>query len=174
VADARTEARAVSRLAQMRRGKRELKDARWPGLDAPLKLRVLTTAEVQECHAAAHVRFDQLKMPLGTLLTAQPYEDELAIQLLHRACRNAEDAELPFAIDADDLRENSTVDERDIVVQMYQDLADEVNPAPDTMDAAELAVIEDAVKKKDRSRLLAFGSCALASYLLSMVNPSST
>lgn len=174
-------ARAESRLAKMRRGKSELRVVVWPGISdaegqpVAVALRVLSCGEVQECHAEANRRFLDLRLPIDSVHTVSLFEDEVMLQLLVRACRNVERPhDEPFAIDAADMRENTTVDERAAMFSLYRDFASEVDPAPDKMSGAEFDEIIELVKKKAEGTLLGLGSRKLVSFLLTMASRSLT
>jgi hypothetical protein len=160
-------ARAETRLEACRKGRIVLHRRTWPGTNLALQLRVLLGDEVQAALAAAYLHFrDVLKVPPDSLQTVQPFEDEVALQLLHRACRDPENAAATFAISDADLRDNTTVDERVLMVREYEAIAAVANPSPDSLSPEEFAAIVDAVKKKDRAGLLGHGVAALATYLL--------
>ena len=168
-------ARLQSKLASMRRKSTEYRAATWPGLDLPLKLRLLSNADVQLCHAAALARFEAIGIPTDKMLSVDLFEDEVMLQVLHRACRDPEKPdELTFADDADDLRENTTVDQRAEMFTLYRDFQADYDPRLDAMPAAVVEQIVEALKKKDQRLLRSFGARALSSFLLSGGNPQST
>lgn len=158
-----TEARAQSRLAQLGIGTRELQRVEWPGRsDVSCLIRLLTCDEVQGCHAAAYVRFRELGLPVEPVTMAL-FEDECVTQILARALRDAERPEdLPFAVDAADIREHTTVNERAAVFGLYADFAAERDPDPDTLPPSLVHELEDLVKKKGVAYLRGLVSSALA------------
>jgi len=168
------QAAAVTRLALIRQGKTVFRDALWPGLELPLKMRVLSCSEVQVCHAAAVERFAKLKIPLNESQNFLLFQDEVLTQVLCLACRDAEDTSKMFAESADDLRDNTTVDERAAMYLRYRDFQAEVDPDPSEMDQELLGEILDLVKKKDEAGLRTLGSSTLASFILSMAARSSS
>ncbi len=167
------EARPTSRLAKMMRGKNQGREVLWPGTDVHVYLRPLSCAEVLECYAAAHKVFAALELPPSGFLL-DPYQDELATQILFRACRDPEKPEKPLAIDADDLRDNTTPDERSAMMALYTDLLADVDPALEELSPEIARDIADAVKKKAARTLRRFGSSMLASYLLTTGEPPAT
>lgn len=168
------EAKALSRLGELRRGKTVFQDMVWPGLDLPFKLQVLTDSEQQECLADAHRRFERLNIPIGPM-TIDDFESEIVVQVLHRACRDPETPwDATFAASADDLRENVNARQRQAVFDCYVDLQERHNPRAGAISAELHAEILEAVKKKDRSRLREFGSDSLASFLLTSAAPLSS
>ncbi len=169
-----TEARALSRLGKLRLGTRAMKRITWPGLGTDCILRVLSREEVQECKADAHERFRKLNMPVD-VTTYSDFEEEVANQMLHRACRDVDHPdEQTFAVDADDLRAHTTVDEFAAVLALYRDFQAEHDPGPTEMTPELIREMADLVKKKDRSRLSAFGAPVLVNFLLSGDDPLSS
>jgi hypothetical protein len=171
------EAKAISRLASLRRGKKQVKRAAWPGRDDVFfDLAVLSCSEVQECHAEAVKRFAALKVPIDTYFMSL-FQDELMTQLLYRAMRDPDDEthERLFAEDVDDLRDNTEVDERAELFALYEDFRILVDPDFDKeLSSSERGAILEALGKKDASALRAIGSAALASFMLTTVSPPST
>jgi hypothetical protein len=171
----RAEARALSRLAQLRIGRREYRKVRWPGTDAWLLMRIVSASEAQECRAAAEHRLvNELSMTIGPH-NYDVLEEECLTQLLFRACRDAEDPErLTFAVDVADFRDNVDIDQRASLFVQYRDFQVERDPDPVTMGPALIADIEALIKKKDEPRLNDYGSRVLVSYMLTTGNPPST
>jgi hypothetical protein len=129
-------------------------------------LRVLSCSEVQECQAAAYVRFRELGIPVDVISLAL-FEDEVLVQILYRACRDPEDPDrLAFCADAADLRDHTTVDERAALFALYRDFCAEQDPDPGELTAELIQEIDEHIKKKDESRLRSYGSPVLVTYLL--------
>lgn len=171
------QARAVTRLAAIAAGKRQFKDALFPGLEIPVKFAVLSCTETQECYAAALQRFGELNMEV-TPYTVEPFTDELATQVLYRAVREPGEEHGPLyekrvAADAADLRDSTTVDQRAAAFQAYRDFQHQVDPDPANLSDEELNEILELVKKKDRAALLALGSASLASFILTTASQQS-
>lgn len=167
------QAAATTRLALLRKGKRVVKDAVWPGLDLACKLVVLSCSEVADCHAEAVGFFARKKIPLD-MFSVQLFQDEQMTQLLFRGVRDPEDVEKPFAESADDLRENLDVDQRAAMFDIYRDFQLSIDPSPDEMDQELLKEIIELLKKKDETGWRAFGPRTLWRCLLTMANPPST
>jgi len=143
-----------------------MRKVEWPGV-GPCILRVLSRQEIQECKAAAHERFRTLKMPVD-VTTFGDFEEEVANQLLFRACRDPDRPDdLALATSADELREYTTVDEFAAVFTLYTDLQSEVDPSPTEITPELIGEIEQLIKKKDASRLNAYGSSMLVRCLIS-------
>lgn len=166
---------AASRLGKLRGGKRLYKDLKWPGEDdLTLKLRVLSCSELQECQSAAWYRFmcprDQGGLGLDpTLITnMQLFNDEVITQVLYIACRDPENVNLPLAGSVDEMRDESSIDERAAMFNAYLDWQAEIDPAPEQLSPELNREIVDLLKKKDRTALSALGGRTLVSYLLSL------
>jgi hypothetical protein len=168
------EARMSTRLAKIAAGKRVTRLTRWPQLDFDVLLRVLSNADTQACHARAIARFADLKIPIDAIVTANLFQDEIVLQVIHEACRDPEHPEQTYAVDADDLRENTTNRQREAMMEIYADFAAEVDPDAEQMSSELVGGIVDAIKKKDSVRLKSYGSRALATFMLSSVSPPST
>jgi hypothetical protein len=158
-------------LARFAKAHEKLVDKVWPGYNAPFKLRLLSGDEQQACHADAFLRFKDLGLPPENIQCVQPYEEELIVQLLSRACRDPSDSTKPFALDADDLRRYTTTDQRAIVTRWYGDLREEVGPDFADLTQAQYEAIRDAVKKKDKVTLLRFGCAGLVTYMITTADP---
>lgn len=144
------EARALARLSALRCGRTELHETTWPWTTARLKLRVLTSADLQEALGAAHARFAELGIPL----TEQRghLEDEIIVQALFRACRSAEDPAVAFAASAEDLREQTTAQERAIVYREFEAFQVERNPRISDLDEEVWTEIQRIVKGRGHNQ----------------------
>lgn len=170
---------AERRLGALRAPRKQYLERHWPGEpELRFKMAVLSCSDIASARAAA---FAYLKVDLGlepdSTLNLDLYQDEVVTQILFRACRDPENPSEPFASDAADLRDSSTADERTALWDEYNDWRSSIDPAPDEIPPEVLAEMEDAVKKKDRGALLAFGGRRLSGLLLSLADrlyPSST
>lgn len=160
------EAKAETTLAAWRRGITKYTDFTWPNSELKGKLRVMTRAETQECIAGAVKRFTELEMNAESMRFAPEFEEENLVQLLFRACRNADDPSLPFASSVEDLRENTTVREQEEVYDLICDSIEATEPNIHALSDDELQAVRDAIKKKASGELRAFGSRKLTAYLL--------
>lgn len=159
----------LSKLAALRDAE-PLSDSHWPG--APhlrLKIRTLTCSQVLECRAAAE---EELKGRgvADTVLNADAKEEEIATQILFRVLRDFDDPRKPFAVDAQDLRDNMTPDARAEMIVQFNEHRQATDPWPDELGGETLAAIEAAIKKKDRKGLRSFGSAVLSTLLLTIAN----
>jgi hypothetical protein len=157
------EAKGLSVLAQLRGGTKN-HPVKWAGTVLPLVMRVLSSSEVLECHAAALAKFNELKLPADMFFSSL-FEEELATQILFRACRSADDPSQPFAASASDIRDNTTPAERNEMTQLYADISTANDPTPERLGEDLCALVDAAVKKKDRAQLRRFGSSVLAVYM---------
>ncbi len=166
----------ASRVSRLARGTRYGRTVLWPGTDVEVHIRPLSCAQVQECYAGANERFrDQLDNLPSSGLFVDPFQDELSIQILARACRVPERPEELFFPTPDDLRDNVTPQERDAMMGVYADVANGIDPELHELEPAVLEAILEAIKKKDETRLSSFGAPTLVTFLLTMGNqPSSS
>jgi hypothetical protein len=169
----------MTRLTDLTKGRREYLASQWPANPKlgrpeamPLKIQALTDEDFQECVAAAYERFRSLKLETNAY-TADDLESEISIQILARACRDPEQPDkVSFAVDADDLRRNSSPWERTEVGEIWKQWQDERNPTG--LSQPERDRIAALVKKKEVTTLKACGVDSLASYLLTMASQPST
>lgn len=168
------ESKALSVLAQLRAAAKTY-PSKWvvDGKELPVTLRILSGGEVQECHAAAHARFRELKLPVDQFFLST-FEEELSVQILYRCVRSAADPSRPFAESDNDIRYNTTVDERNEMIDTYDGLRTAKAPTPAEIGPEMCAAIDAAIKKKDAARLSSFGCSSLVSFLLTGASPQST
>lgn len=167
------EARATTRLALIRQGKRITRADVFPGLGIAVQLAVLSCSEVQECYAEASKRLAALGLELNGY-TLEVFNDECATQVLYRAVRTEDDAARRLAESPEDLRDNTTVDERAALFERYRGFQHAVDPDPAQLTDETLRELLDLVKKKDAIGLAALGSGLLASFILSTASPQPT
>jgi len=156
-------------LAELRKGRRHTRECGFPGMpEVRMVVVPLFVDELQVAHAAAEARFRDLGIEV-TVLTADDFTSELHLQILSRALRDPDDPELrcPMFRDADELRSNSTADERTLLVDEYVEVQSAANPAQESVPNEVFDEIQDAIKKKDQTRLSYIGSRMLSLYLLS-------
>ena|SRR5215831_5664583 len=164
----------LSRLAALRDAEL-FTEATWPGHpDVKLKIRSLTCAEVLECRAAAEKEFKDRGLA-DSVLNADAKEEEVAIQILARVLRDQVDPKgMPFAESPDDLRSNTSPDQRAELIVAFNEHRQKTDPWPSELGDEVLAEIETAVKKKDRIRLRSLGSGVLVTYLLTTAGQRET
>jgi hypothetical protein len=161
------DARAASVLSRIAKRTEATRVVRWPGRDQDVLMRPVGNTGKQDALSRAFQRFQALKLDLENRLFWDDFQDECINQILFAACRDPEDVDVPFAATADELRDATMPNERAELFAIYQDFEAEVDPDPRRLGADEVAEIIDLVKKKDETRLRAFGSCRLVSFLLS-------
>jgi hypothetical protein len=175
------EAEARSALARFRQGRRLVGEGKLPDTGEVFAWRLLSGAEEDAAVSNAVKRLADLGVPTELRAYAD-LEEALTWEVLALAMRDPEPASAPdgtllpqpFAKDSLELRDFLSVTEREILAADYGDFAESVDPDPMDIEPAVLVAIDDAVKKKQAGNLTAFGSRALASYLLIMDNPPST
>lgn len=155
---------AASKLAELWRGRAGFKDAVWPELGVPFKLMVLSNEDTQLCTAAAIERFKKIGLDVN-MVTSDEFEAEVTLQILFRACRDPQDPwEKTIAIDADDMRRNTSPEQRDAVLGEYALWRKERDPRKEEMPRELWEEIEGLVKKKAPSLAKSFGSFLRAIY----------
>jgi hypothetical protein len=171
----------MSRLSDLASGRREYLQTAWPANvqlgrpePIPLKLQALSDEQFQEAIAAAHERLRTLKIPHEGISGADHLEGEVSLQILARACRdNDNPATTSFAIDADDLRRNSSPWEQSEIGDQWKAFQERRNPIFE-LRPEEKERIVDALKKKDATSLRGFGVDSLVSFMLTSGSPRST
>lgn len=167
------QAKAVSALARLREAE-ILTPAHWPGHpEMPVKIRSLTSTQVLECRAAAFAELERQRLPVNTF-TLDALEEELLTQIIFRVVRNPEEPKQPFALSVDDLRDNSTPDERAAMFRVYEEHRAKVDPDPDRMEPDSLEALVDAIKKKGPMVLRQLGRATLERLLLTTVGQLSS
>lgn len=168
---------AISKFGLIRKGKRATSSPRhWPATEGaePFVFRVLTCTELQESHAGAYVRLTDLKLNPNETVNLALFHDELATQILVRACRDAASPDRAFFDGPEVLRDHTTSDERALVVDWFSAFQADIDPSPKDLSPDVAAAIVELIKKKDAAGLSAYGSERLALYLLSTASPPST
>lgn len=169
-------------VARLERGREIWRDYIWPGGSLVVRMRVLTTGELQEAEAAAFARMAKLGLEIQGL-TLDTLAAEKVTQVLMRACGDpAAPVEgrrgrwHPMFRTADVMRDATTSDERAAMWANYEELRVTVDPSPLTeLDEDAVADIDEALKKRSLPLLASIGSWRLASYLLTTVyRPSSS
>lgn len=172
------EARTQLLIERLGRGKQLYRDFIWPGGKLPCRLRMLSNSEVQLATAGAVKRWADLEVELSALI-ANDFANEVVTQ---RLWLGLEDPTRPIDGDrfgrcmrlfdtVDEFRDLTTEAERAAVFDEYVDLSEETDPAPGLLDEGTRKRIEEAVKKKDETRLRGFGSSTLRAFLLTTASP---
>jgi len=120
---------------------------KFPGTDQNAALRVLSNADIQDAVFATENHFKTKKMEISTT-TIEAYEDENTTQVMFRALRNPDNPDQPFATSVDELRSLLTRDEKDILVEQYNEFEKEVSPSTETLTNAEMDDLFATLKKK--------------------------
>jgi len=185
----------VTRLSHLAQGKRALVSTSWPANPdmgrpepLPIALQALSVAELLEAAAAAREVFGAAHLSHNDAAFADTFTAELAIQILARACRDARNPGLTFAVDVEDIRRNTVHEECAQVFEQWKTLQARVNPGPyagvtsrelielglPVLSQAEYDAVREAVKKKDGASLRAFGLDTLVSFTITSGSPPST
>lgn len=162
-----------SKLSALRAAE-PLRDSHWPGHpELPLKIRSLTNNATLTARAAAVHVFEQRRIQV-TQWTLDALEEEIATQILFFVLRDPVDPKKPFAMSVDDLRDNSTPDERAVLIREYEEHSAAVDPSIDQMPEADLTALLDEIKKKGPTLLKSLGRATLERLLLTTVAQSSS
>ena len=130
---------------------------------------------MQAARSGAFARFKSIKLDLQ-VWSVDEFEAEYGIQVLALSMRSLDDPDRKkcYFENADQLRENLTINERDRLVTEYNSFTDETNPDPDKLSPEVYTEIENYVKKKDGLSLSAFNSRILASFIIGMESQSAS
>lgn len=162
------EAKALSTLARLREAE-PATSAHWPGQpELRVRVRSLTNAQVLECRAAAYAELERRLLPVNTF-TVDALEEEIMTQILFRVVRQHDDPTKPFAVSVEDMRDNSTPDERAAMFRVYEEHRATVDPDPDRLDPKSLEELLDAIKKKGPIILRRLGRATLERLLITTV-----
>jgi hypothetical protein len=119
---------------------------------------------------------DQGGLGLDPTLTTniQLFNDEVVTQILYLACRDFDNVNSSLAGSVDELRDETSIDERAAMFGHYLDHQSEIDPTGEQLSEEMKHEIVELLKKKDRVALSALGGRALAIWLLSSDSPPST
>jgi hypothetical protein len=167
-------------IARLRRGRQVWRDVRWPGGEMMVRMRVLSSSEMQLALADAFKRFEELELPVNSI-TLEELTMEKVTQVLWRACGNPERPTPGYSGRWDPafrtvevFRDATHPEERAAVFVDYVQLKDDADPSPDLiLDPEVIEDIEEALKKKSVVHLASCGSWPLAIYMLTTGRPSS-
>ena len=162
---------ADSKAARLGRGKSLRKPFTWPGGQLGLVLVVLTSLERDDSRAAAFERVKQRKLDPTKLdaTTIELVATESVCQMLARAVLDPTTGE-PYFSSAEEMRAIATDDEIDALFNLYSDHKRSVDPDIRTISDEEFREIDEAIKKKDVTRLSDIASGLPRRSLLSMVD----
>lgn len=148
----------ISKLAQLKSGARPTKIIKWPGTDVDVALRVPTELEYERARYEAWAvleksspkGIDPDKMRGGIL-----YESEVISRALFAALVDPASGPIqaPFCASLEDLKKNSTPQERALLIRELADFTNETDPDLDTEAGIESAnAIADEIEKKRLGR----------------------
>lgn len=136
-----------SLLEKLKAGKRNVRIIKFPGTEQNAALRALSNADLQEAAFATENHFKSKNIEITTT-TIEAFEDENTTQIMFRALRNPDDPDQPFAKSVDELRSLLTRDEKDILVEQYNEFEKEVSPSAENLTNAEMDDLFEQLKKK--------------------------
>lgn len=153
------------------RGKSLLMEAVWPGGTLPIKITVLTSAEREAARAAAYADVQksgvdpmEAKPVPASLVAAESVRQILALAILDA------DTGGPLFASAADLKAAVTEDELDVLFYWYSQHRRDLDPDWKSLSEEEFREIDEAIKKKDASRLNAIASGMPRRSLLTLVD----
>jgi hypothetical protein len=168
-APARSEA-AAGLVARLARGRELRKRLRWPGAQLEVDLQVLTRAETAQAHADAIAACAKRGIDDSSLAprSIEARADEEMVQILSRAVLDVETGK-PLCTSAEELAGVATDDELVALFNAYADHRHAVDPDIGDMPAEELALLDEAIKKKDETLLSRLVSSMPRPWLRSLV-----
>ena len=171
--------KAASKLATYMAGSLVTEESVIPGTDHKFVWRKLSAREKQLAVASAVRQLEKVGIPQAFRAYAD-VEDEIAIQLLHRAMRDPSEPGTstdPFpkklAASADEVGNLFDEDLRDLLAIEYRDLEDDTSPDEGDFTDEEMRALEEAIEKKSARLLKSFGPRILRRYLLTSASRQS-
>lgn len=160
-------------------GGRVFVDVTIPRTTVTGRMRLVGRAEALAILSETRLAFEARKLPTDAAALAAPgvvneWNCEIAVRHLAIAVRDPADTERPLApLDEWQLCDD---DQISALWQQYQDLRERLDPlnADVSLTEAQFAAIASAIKKKERTLLIAFGCSTLSSYLLTTAAPPAT
>ena len=155
----RRDVRVEAMVARLGRGRKLTTPCTWPGGTLAFDLWVLTQAERDECEASAILEVKNRGIDINTRspVVLETIYIATAIHVIAAAMRDRETGQRVFAT-AKMLAEVATDDEIEKLTEMYKEHRVANDPNIHGLSDAEVAAIEDAIKKKDLIRLSSIAS----------------
>ena len=155
----RRDVRVEAMVARLGRGRKLTTPCTWPGGTLDFDLWVLTQAERDECEASAILEVKNRGIDINTRspVVLETIYIATAIHVIAAAMRDRETGQRVFAT-AKMLAEVATDDEIEKLTEMYKEHRVANDPNIHGLSDAEVAAIEDAIKKKDLIRLSSIAS----------------
>lgn len=137
------------------------------------KMRVLSKRERTEVRHEAREALKELGLVSLPLESHREWHEEIATRTLAVAVRSPNDISQPLAsIEAWNQCDEGQID---ALWQRYKDLQDQLDPLENpSLSEEAMRMIQDAAKKKQMTLLMSFGSCVLASYVITTAAQPST
>lgn len=136
----------ISLLEKLKAGKRNVRVIKFPGADQDVAIQALSNADLQDSLFATENYFRDKDIEVGST-TIEAYEDENSTQILFRALRDPEEPSRPFASTVDQLRNLISRDEKDILIEQYNDFEKEVSPKERDLSEDEMDALFEELKK---------------------------
>jgi len=131
-------------LEQLKAGVSNYVERVFPGTDIKIRIRVLNNWDMLDSSMAADKIWKGAEIEVS-LQNIKAYEAEKETQYLYRACSDLENK--PLAPNVSEFRRLLTVSDRAWLIDQYNELDAESNPAPDTMPDDEFDALVESVKK---------------------------
>lgn len=158
-----------AKIARLGRGREARTRCTWPGGALEFELSVLTQAERSQAEADALRVLSQRGIDLASQsrTVAEAITVETAVHILAAAMRDLDGARL--FVDAAELSDVATDDEIEKLAELYARHRNSSDPNLDALSPAELAEIDEALKKKDLIRFSSIASAMPKDSLLTLV-----
>lgn len=167
------QARLKSLAARMGRGRELRKPVAWPGGEGTVALRVLSVAERDAADAAA-IQAVGRSYGDDDRVTVRDLADAIAraraAHYLALAIEEPDEPGVPVFSDPEELAAFATEDELTALFNEYADHKSDVDPELVEFNEEEIAIIDQAIKKKDATSLRDIASGLPRSSLLSLVD----
>lgn len=135
-------------------------------------MRILSRKENQEADAEARAYMESLGVPLSVASSVE-YQAEVGTRTIAVACRHFDSPAEPLAT-ADEWREFVDDGLLNFMWEKYEALLAAQDPVASELTDEEVADLEDALKKKDATRLKFYGAGKLSLFLLTTDGQRST
>jgi len=135
-----------SLLEKLKAGKKAVKTVKFPGTDQDVSIQVLNNSEKQRANMETERYFKAEEISISAT-TMDIYLDEINTRTLAVALRNPLNVKEPFAASADELRALITTDEKDLLIEEYNALEQEVSPAEKNMTGDQFEDLFATLKK---------------------------
>jgi phage FluMu protein gp41 len=133
-------------LNQLKLGTDNVKIIKFPGSSKDVALRIISQRDYQDAAFATERLFKSEKIEVS-MVTAEEYEVEKAIQLLYRALRDPQNLDEPISPSITEFRKLLTREELRLLKDEYLGFESECSPSPENLSAEEFDKVFVALKK---------------------------